>query len=84
MTHKEITEQSRKLLLLAGIKLFGSKGYDATSIADIETELHQTRGAITYHYKSKLGMFEATVNKYYLNRVMPSSVSEEYLSLIHI
>lgn len=78
MTHKEITEQSRKLLLLAGIKLFGSKGYDATSIADIETELHQTRGAITYHYKSKLGMFEATVNKYYLNRVMPSSVSEEY------
>ncbi len=23
-------------------------------------------------------MFEATVNKYYLNRVMPSSVSEEY------
>ena len=51
MTHKEITEQSRKLLLLAGIKLFGSKGYDATSIADIETELHQTRGAITYHYK---------------------------------
>lgn len=77
MTHKEITEQSRKLLLLTGIKLFGSKGYDATSIADIETELHQTRGAISYHYKSKLGLFEATVNKYYLNRVMPTSVPEE-------
>ena len=76
MTHKEITEQSRKLLLLTGVKLFGSKGYDATSIADIETDLHQTRGAITYHYKSKLGMFEATVNKYYLNRVMPTSVPE--------
>lgn len=78
MTHKEIREQSQKLLLLAGIKLFGSKGYDATSIADIETELHQTRGAITYHYKTKLGMFEATVNKYYLGCVMPSSVPEEY------
>lgn len=77
MTHKEITEQSRKLLLLTGIKLFGSKGYDATSIADIETELHQTRGAISYHYKSKLGLFEATVNKYYFNRVMPTSVPEE-------
>ncbi len=77
MTHKEITEQSRKLLLLTGIKLFGSKGYDATSIADIETELHQTRGAIAYHYKSKLGLFEATVDKYYLNRVMPTSVPEE-------
>lgn len=77
MTHKEITEQSRKLLLLTGIKLFGSKGYDATSIADIETELHQTRGAISYHYKSKLGLFEATVNKYYLNRVIPTSVPEE-------
>lgn len=77
MTHKEITEQSRKLLLLTGIKLFGSKGYDATSIAVIETELHQTRGAIAYHYKSKLGLFEATVDKYYLNRVMPTSVPEE-------
>lgn len=77
MTHKEITEQSRKLLLLTGVKLFGSKGYDATSIADIEIDLHQTRGAITYHYKSKLGLFEATVNKYYLNRVMPTSVPEE-------
>lgn len=78
MTHKEIREQSKKLLLLTGIKLFGSKGYDATSIVDIETDLHQTRGAITYHYKTKLGMFEATVNKYYLGRVMPSSVPEEY------
>ena len=78
MTHKEIRGQSQRFLLLTGIKLFGSKGYDATSIADIETDLHQTRGAITYHYKSKLGMFEATVNKYYLGRVMPSSVPEEY------
>ena len=54
MTHKEIREQSQRLLLLTGIKLFGTKGYDATSIVDIETELNLTRGAITYHYKSKL------------------------------
>lgn len=39
MTHKEIREQSQRLLLLTGIKLFGTKGYDATSIVDIETEL---------------------------------------------
>ena len=78
MTHKEIREQSQRLLLLTGIKLFGTKGYDATSIVDIETELNLTRGAITYHYKSKLGMFEATVNKYYLGRVMPSSVAEDF------
>ena len=78
MTHKEITEQSKKLLLLTGVKLFGSNGYDATSITEIEKDLNQTRGAITYHYKSKLGMFEATVNKYYLGRVMPTSVPEEY------
>lgn len=77
MTHKEITEQSKKLLLLTGVKLFGSNGYDATSITEIEKDLNQTRGAITYHYKSKLGMFEATVNKYYLGRVMPASVPEE-------
>lgn len=78
MTHKEITEQSKKLLLLTGVKLFGSKGYDAASITEIEKDLNQTRGAITYHYKSKLGLFEATVSKYYLGRVMPTSVPEEY------
>lgn len=78
MTHKEITEQSKRFLLLTGVKLFGSKGYDATSIAEIEKDLNQTRGAITYHFKSKLGLFEATVNRYYLHRVMPSSVPEEY------
>lgn len=78
MTHKEITEQSKKLLLLTGVKLFGSKGYDATSITEIEKDLSQTRGAITYHYKSKLGLFEATVSKYYLGRVMSTSVPAEY------
>lgn len=77
MTHKEITEQSKKLLLLTGVKLFGSKGYDATSIAEIEKDLNQTRGAIAYHYKSKSGLFEATVNRYYLNGVMPVSVPGE-------
>lgn len=65
-------------MLLTGVKLFGSKGYDATSITEIEKDLNQTRGAITYHYKSKLGLFEATVSKYYLGRVMPTSVPEEY------
>lgn len=77
MTHKEIAEQSRKQLLQAGIKLFGSKGYEATSVVDIEKNLKQTRGAIIYHFKSKLGFFEATVNKYYLGRIMPASVPEE-------
>lgn len=77
MTHKEIAEQSKKLLLQTGIKLFGSKGYEATSVVEIEKDLKQTRGALIYHYKSKLGFFEATVNKYYFGRVMPASVPDE-------
>ena len=48
-----------------------------TSISVSEKDLNQTRGAIAYHFKSKLGLFEETVNKYYLNRVMFSSVPEE-------
>ena len=78
MTHKEKTEQSRKQLLQTGVRLFGSIGYDATSVNDIEKELPQTRGSLIYHFKTKLGLFEATVNQYYLNRVLPSSVPEEY------
>lgn len=78
MTHKEKTEQSRKQLLQTGVRLFGSIGYEATSVNDIEKELQQTRGSLIYHFKTKLGLFEATVNHYYLNRVLPSSVPEEY------
>ena len=78
MKHKEKTEQSKRHLLLTGIKLFGTNGYDATSVSEIEAELNLTRGAIAYHYKSKLGFFEATVNKYLFERVMPSSVPNEF------
>ena len=78
MTHKEKTEQSRKQLLQTGVRLFGSIGYDATSVNDIEKELQQTRGSLIYHFKTKLGLFEATVNHYYLNRVLPSTVPVEY------
>lgn len=78
MTNKEKTDLSKKELLLAGIRIFGTKGYDGTSVSDIENYLNQTRGAIIYHYKTKLGFFEATVNRYYFNRVLPTSVPEDY------
>ena len=44
MTQKEIREQTQKLLLQTGVKLFGTKGYDATSIVDIEAELNLKHG----------------------------------------
>ncbi len=78
MKKKERSEQSKNEILQVCLRLFGSKGYEGTSVVDIEEELHQTRGALIYHFKSKLKLFEAVVNRYYFGRVMPSSLPEDW------
>lgn len=77
MKNSEKSDKSKNELLQVSLRLFGTKGYDGTSIADIEEELQQTRGALIYHYKSKLKLFEAVIEKYYFSRIMPSSLDKQ-------
>ncbi|WP_338448450.1 TetR/AcrR family transcriptional regulator [Niallia oryzisoli] len=46
-------EETKANIINAAFKLFGTKGYDGTSIDDILKEVGKTRGAFYSHFKSK-------------------------------
>lgn len=48
-------------ILDAARKLFGTKGYTVTSIADLAEALGVTKGALYYHFKSKEAILSALV-----------------------
>jgi AcrR family transcriptional regulator len=48
-------------ILDAAEKLFGNKGFDATSLRDITTEADVNLAAVNYHFQSKDSLIEATI-----------------------
>lgn len=48
-------------ILDAAEKLFGKKGFDATSLRDITTEADVNLAAVNYHFQSKDSLIEATI-----------------------
>jgi AcrR family transcriptional regulator len=46
-------EETRKALIDAALKLFGSQGYAATSVQEITEAAHVTKGAFYHHFESK-------------------------------
>lgn len=53
----------RSEILDAAEKLFGTKGYDATSTGDILRELGIARGTLYYHFKSKEDILDAMIDR---------------------
>jgi AcrR family transcriptional regulator len=51
--------QTREALLVAGRRLFGSKGFAATSVEDLASEAGVTTGALYHHFESKTELFAA-------------------------
>ena len=56
---KEQAEQTRKILLKSALKVFSEKGFSASRLEDIAKEAGVTRGAIYWHFKNKLDIFQA-------------------------
>lgn len=79
MTHKEITEQSKNSCCLQESNCLVPKVMMLLRLLKLrKTSIRLVEPSPITIYKSKLGLFEATVSKYYLGRVMPTSVPEEY------
>lgn len=55
---------TRRRILGEAVRLFATRGYDATSIADIQTAcgLHPGSGALYKHFPSKAALLEAAVH----------------------
>jgi len=51
--------QTRDALIRAGRKLFGEKGFRATSVEDLARAARVTTGALYHHFPTKAALFEA-------------------------
>ncbi|QOK54375.1 CerR family C-terminal domain-containing protein [Brucella suis bv. 2] len=50
------SEQTRKALIVAALRLFGAKGYEATSTREIASLAKANIGSIAYHFGGKEGL----------------------------
>ncbi|MEN3601473.1 CerR family C-terminal domain-containing protein [Brucella abortus] len=50
------SEQTRKALIVAALRLFGAKGYEATSAREIASLAKANIGSIAYHFGGKAGL----------------------------
>ena len=63
---EEQVRQTRDALLGAGRRLFGSKGFAATSVEDLAAEAGVTTGALYHHFESKTELFAAVFEQLHL------------------
>jgi AcrR family transcriptional regulator len=55
----EQVAQTRAALVAAGRRLFGTRGFAATSVEDIAREARVTTGALYHHFPTKAAVFES-------------------------
>lgn len=54
---KEEAEKTRVLILETALKVFYEKGYSGSTLVDIAKQIDLTKGAIYWHFKSKIQLF---------------------------
>ena len=54
---------TKEKILLAALRLFAAKGYEAVSVSDIARELGLTKGALYKHYRSKRDIFDSILRR---------------------
>ena len=63
LSREEQYDLKRKVLIQEAARAFSTRGYHATSLADVARELGVTKGALYYYVKSKQDiLFECHVN----------------------
>lgn len=60
-TREQMLDETRRLLLDAGRRFFGTAGYALTSMDELTETVGLTRGALYHHFGSKSGLFAAVV-----------------------
>lgn len=76
---------TRETLIRAGRALFALRGYDGTSVRAITRDAGANLGAVTYHFGSKQGLYEAVLERALgglMERVRRSTVDEDPLDRV--
>jgi AcrR family transcriptional regulator len=55
----EQAQETRERLVAVAVELFGTKGYEATSIEEVLERAQVSKGALYHHFSSKEALFEA-------------------------
>ncbi|MGO4893036.1 TetR family transcriptional regulator [Flavobacterium sp. W21_SRS_FM6] len=63
---KEDAIATRNILLDSAEQIFFDKGYSQTTLMDVATHAGMTRGAIYWHFKNKMELFEAMIERVHL------------------
>lgn len=56
---------NRKKIIKGAFEVFIKKGYDCTSVSDLQQELKMSRGAMYRYFKSKNELFTAVIDEYF-------------------
>ncbi|MES9942492.1 MAG: CerR family C-terminal domain-containing protein [Candidatus Thiodiazotropha sp. 6PLUC2] len=70
---------TRKRLLNAALKSFGSKDYEGVSTREIVEMAEANISAISYHFENKRGLYNATVS--YLSETLHAGIAEQLESI---
>ncbi len=76
----EQVAQTRSALISAGLRLFGERGFAATSVEDLALEARVTTGALYHHFRTKTALFESVferVHEQLLNESASAALSED-------
>ncbi|MBL6452160.1 MAG: TetR/AcrR family transcriptional regulator [Porphyromonas sp.] len=71
---------TKETILKESFKLFLAKGYDGTSVPDIERAAKITRGAIFHHFANKEDIFKQSADYFVLSFLEEVNYGEEYLN----
>jgi AcrR family transcriptional regulator len=63
----EQVAQTRAALVTAGRRLFGTRGFAATSVEDIAREARVTTGALYHHFPTKAAVFESVFEQVHVD-----------------
>ena len=77
---KEEAKKTRGSILDAAVKKFAEKGVAATTLSEIAEEANVTRGAIYWHFKDKLDIFDALHARVYkpLSDLLEQEIEKEH------
>ena len=68
----EVLQERRQHILSTAGKVFAEKGYDRTTVRDLEAATGLSRGGIFGHFGSKMGLFRAALDAQLESGLMPA------------
>lgn len=73
----EQVAQTRAALVAAGRRLFGARGFAATSVDDVAREARVTTGALYHHFPTKAAVFEAVFEQVHTELLAASAAAAQ-------